>query len=231
MSEEPSPEGVSSTGSAAAPSVAPPMPGQPDADLEALPAPRRPWRRLTLLVMSLTLLGSLAMLLALRGELMFSLGGGVPRGVGELARFAPQAGDANAWVQGQGELEVGDAIAYRRPLESDSYRLSRVNGGQKLWVQVRVPRDDEDPEHRRYVPPSSFVGRLVPISQGGVRLSQLDSAVAAAGRPALPNDAWLLIDGEAPATTRWTLGVGMLLLGFAAFNAVGLLRLLRPATD
>jgi hypothetical protein len=227
MSEEPSPERVSSTGSAAAP----PGPGQPDADLEALPAPRRPWRRLTLLVMSLTLVGSLAMLLALRGELTFSLGGGVPRGVGELSRFTPQAGDANAWVQGQGELEIGGAIAYRRPLESDSYRLSRVNGAQKLWVQVRVPRDDDDPEHRRYVPPSSFVGRLVPISQGGVRLSQLDSAVAAAGRPALPGDAWLLIDGEAPATTRWTLGVGMLLLGFAAFTAVGLLRLLRPATD
>ena len=227
MSEEPSPERVSSTGSAAAPLG----PGQADADLEALPAPRRPWRRLTLLVMSLTLLGSLAMLLALRGELTFSLGAGVPRGVGELSRFTPQAGDANAWVQGQGELEVGGAIAYRRPLESDSYRLSRVNGAQKLWVQVRVPRDDDDPEHRRYVPPSSFVGRLVPISQGGVRLSQLDSAVAAAGRPALPGDAWLLIDGEAPATTRWTLGVGMLLLGFAVFTAVGLLRLLRPATD
>jgi hypothetical protein len=40
-----------------------------------------------------------------------------------------------------------------------------------------------------------------------------------------------LLDGEAPATTRWTLGVGMLLVGFAVFNAVGLLRLLRPATD
>jgi hypothetical protein len=227
MSEEPSPERVSGTGSAAAP----PVPGQPDADLEALPAPRRPWRRLTLLVMSLTLLASLTMLLALRGELMFSLGGGAPRSVGELSRFTPQPGDANAWVQGEGELEIGGAVAYRRPLESDSYRLSRVNGAQKLWVQVRVPRDDDDPEHRRYVPPSSFVGRLVPISQGGVRLSQLDSAVAAAGRPALPGDAWLLIDGEAPATTRWTLGVGMLLLGFAAFTATGLLRLLRPATD
>lgn len=224
MSDEPSPERVSSTG-------APPVPGQPDADLEALPAPRRPWRRLTLLVMSLTLIGSVVMLVALRSELSFSLGGGEPRGVGELARFAPQPGDANAWVQGQGELEATDAVAYRRPLESDSYRLSRVTGAQKLFVQVRVPRDDLDPEHRRYVPPTSFVGRLVPLSQGGVRLSQLDAAVADAGRPALPSDAWLLIDGEAPATTRWTLGVGMLLLGFAAFTAFGLLRLLRPATD
>jgi hypothetical protein len=181
--------------------------------------------------MSLTLIGSLAMLLALRSELSFSLGGGEPRGIGELSRFAPQPTDANAWVQGQGELEASGAVAYRRPLESDSYRLSRVTGAQKLWVQVRVPRDDVDPEHRRYVPPTSFVGRLVPLSQGGVRLSQLDAAVADSGRAALPSDAWLVLDGEAPATTRWTLGVGMLLVGFAVFNAVGLLRLLRPATD
>lgn len=180
------------------------------------------------MVMSVTLLGSLALTLALRGELSFSLSGKPPRGVGELSRFAPQAADANTWVQGDGELEVQDAIAYRRPLESDSYRLSRVSGTSKLWVQVRVPSDDSDPDHKRFVPPTSFVGRLVPASRGGVRLSQLGSAIADAGRPPLPSDAWLLIDGEAPATTRWTLGVAALLLGFAAFNLLGLRRLLRP---
>ena len=210
----------------------PPLaPGEPDAELEALPPPRRPWQKVTLAVMGAALLGSLALLVALRGELAFSFGGGTPHGVGELAAFHPGGADANTWVQGEGALEVGGAIAYRRPLESDSYRLSRVSGSEKLWVQVRVPRDDDDPEHRRFVPPSSFVGRLVPISHGGVRLSQLGSAIDEAGRPPLPSDAWLLIDGEAPATTRWTLGVAMLLLGFVAFNLFGLLRLLRPATD
>lgn len=200
-----------------------------DADLEALPAPRRPWRRLTLVVMSVTLLGSLALGAALWGELAFSLSGRPPRAVGELSRFEPLTQDANTWVQGEGELEVQGAIAYRRPLENDSYRLSRVRGAQQLWVQVRVPRDDDDPNHKRFVPPTSFVGRLVPASQGGVRLSQLGSAIAEAGRPPLPRDAWLLIDGEGPATTRWTLGLGALLLGFATFNLIGLRRLLRPA--
>jgi hypothetical protein len=205
------------------------MSEQPDADLEALPPPRRPWRKLTLVVMSVTLLGSLALMLALRGELSFSVSDKPPRGVGELSRFAPKAADANTWVQGEGELEVQGAIAYRRPLESDSYRLSRVSGTSKLWVEVRVPSDDADPDHKRFVPPTSFVGRLVPASRGGVRLSQLGGAIAEAGRPPLPHDAWLLIDGEAPATTRWTLGLAALLLGFAAFNLLGLRRLLRPA--
>ncbi len=200
-----------------------------DEELEALPAPRRPWRKLTLLVMSGTLLGSLALGFALRGELLFSLSTAAPRGVGELAKYRPQTRDANTWVQAEGELEIDGAIAYRRPLESDSYRLSRVSGTKQLWVQVRVPRDDDDPDHKRFVPPTSFVGRLVPAERGGVRLSQLGAAIAEAGRPPLPSDAWLLVDGEAPATTRWTLGVAILLLAFAAFNLVGLHRLLRPA--
>jgi hypothetical protein len=95
---------------------------------------------------------------------------------------------------------------------------------------VRVPHDDDDPDHKRFVPPTSFVGRLVPAAHGGVRLSMLDDAIADAGRPPLPGDAWLLIDGEAPATTRWTLGLGVLLVVFAAFNLIGLRRLLRPAS-
>lgn len=202
-----------------------------DADLQALPPPRRPWRVLTLAVMSVTLVASVGLLAALRGELAFSLSEKAPRPLGELSAFAPQQVDENTWVQGEGELEVQGAIAYRRPLESDSYRLSRVRGADKLFVQVRVPRDDDDPEHKRFVPPTSFVGRLVPAAQGGVRLSQLGGAIDEAGRPPLPSDAWLLIDGEAPATTRWTLGVGMLLVGFAVFNVIGLRRLLRPAAD
>ena len=202
-----------------------------DAELEALPPPRRPWRRLTLAVMATTLVASLGLLTSLRGELLFSFAGGAPYAVGELARYAPKAADANSWVQGEGELEQSGAIAYRRPLEGDSYRLSRVSGAPKLWVQVRVPSDDDDPDHRRFVAPTSFVGRLVPLGHGGVRLSQLGEAIAEAGRPALPSDAWLLIDGEAPATTRWTLGLALLLLGFAVFNLMGLVRLLRPAAD
>lgn len=210
----------------------PPLPaGGPDAELEALPAPRHPWRRLTLVCMSVTLLAALALLVSLRGELWFSFLTQGPHALGELSALAPASVGSSSWVQGEGELEVQGAIAYRRPLEADSYRLARVRGTDKLWVQVRVPWDEDDPEHRRFVAPTSFVGRLVPAAHGGLRLSNLSTAIAEAGRPALPGDAWLLIDGEAPSSTRWTLGVAVLLLGFAGFNLFGLLRLLRPVTD
>ncbi len=206
----------------------PPRPGERDLDLDALPPPRHPWRRLTLFTLVLTLVASLSLLASLRGELAFSLVTRSPRALGELARISPGEVGANSWVQGEGELATDGAIAYRRPLERDSYRLARVTGTDKIWVELRVPRDDDDPNHKRFVSPTSFVGRLVPVSQGGLRLSNLSSAIADAGRPSLPADAWLLVDGEAPATTRWTLGLCALLLGFAGFNLFGLLRLLRP---
>jgi hypothetical protein len=203
----------------------------PDEELEALPPPRHPWRNATLLTLALTLLCSLWLVLSLRGEIAYSLSSAPPLELGELGRFSPGPEHANRWVRAQGELDPGLAVAYRRPLERDSYRLARVSGNARLWVQVVVPRDDQDPEHRRFVPPTSFVGRLVSASALGLRFSDLSEALRAGGQPELPSDAWLLIDGEAPSGTRWTLGLALLLLGFAAFTLFGLLRLLRPIRD
>jgi hypothetical protein len=42
------------------------------------------------------------------------------------------------------------------------------------------------------------------------------------------DDAWILIDGEAPNGLRWVMGIVVLLLAFAIFNVVGILRLARP---
>ncbi len=50
-----------------------------DPDLEALPEPRRPGRRLTLVTMSVTLVLSLVMAYALRGQAVYALNPGVPQ--------------------------------------------------------------------------------------------------------------------------------------------------------
>jgi hypothetical protein len=128
-------------------------------------------------------------------------------------------------VHAQGQLSVTNAIRYRRPLERDSYRLASVDGNPKLWVQIRVPAGAEDP---RFVPPDSFVGRLLPIDELGLRQRGLREAVAEAGLPLPSDDAWLLVDGESPAAVRWAFGLFALLVAFAAFNVIGLVRLARP---
>jgi hypothetical protein len=88
-------------------------------------------------------------------------------------------------------------------------------------VELRVPAGLE-PE--RYVAPNSFVGRLVPFEHAGLRYAAVADAATALGS-ALPGDAWLLIDGESPATTRWAVGLIGLFLAFATFSVWGIVRL------
>jgi hypothetical protein len=88
---------------------------------------------------------------------------------------------------------------------------------------VQVP-EALDPD--RFIPPTSFVGRLVPLADAGLGYESL-AKLAGGPKP----DAWLLLDGQSPAGTRWVFGVLLVLLGFVGFSAFGLYRLLRRAGD
>lgn len=196
-----------------------------DRELAELPAPRRPWRRTTLVTLGLGALGSLLLGLAVLPDVAYSLRRGEPRELGDLRTAPLDAALGDAWVHGEGQLSVTRAIRYARPLEHDTYRLASVEGNPRVWVQIRVPANEEGP---RFVPPDSFVGRLIPMSKLGIRQRGLRDAVAEAGLERPADDAWLLLDGESPAALRWALGLSGLLAAFAAFNVTGLVKLTRP---
>ena len=197
----------------------------PDPELDALPTPQRRGRTLALAVMLATGLVSLVLVWELRGEIVYSMVGGRPERLGALEQLVPRAEQSNSWVQADGSLEAAGAIRYSRPLESGSHRLAAVRGNPRLWVEIRVPEGMEGPH---FIPPTSFVGRLVPASRLGVRHVGLVEAVGETGQGTVPEDAWLLVDGEMPRSTRWVLGVLLLCLAFAVFNLWGLARLLKP---
>ena len=201
--------------------------GEPDRELADLPPPRRPFRRLTFVVMTVAAALSLWLAFGLRGDLAYALTSGPPRDLGSLDRAGADL-PRNAWIRGEGTLSESDVVRYFRPLDRDAHRLARVEGHPRLWVEVRVPSDADGD---RFVAPGSFVGRLVPLAQAGLRYSALPSAVADTGKPPLPDDSWLLVDGESPRTTRWVIGLMLVLFGFAAFNLVGLVRLSRLVRD
>jgi hypothetical protein len=192
-----------------------------DHDLAALPAPRRPFRRFTLALMAFTALFALRLSLGLRGELVYAVKGGTPHDIGELSRLGGNQLQPNTWVRAEGSLSSSEVVRYARPLESGAYRLAPVEGNRSIWVELREPPDTNS---EQFLAPGSFVGRLVPAHGAGLRYRALSGAAAEAGH-ALPRDAWLLIDGESPSGTRWVLGLQALLIGFAAFNVLGLLPL------
>jgi hypothetical protein len=195
-----------------------------DPELEALPGPRRPWRRLTLGTMTVTVIGALALVLQLLPLVTYAVRGGPPRELGALTGVQPDEKNAGAWVHGTGVL-AGHGVEYQRPLDSDRYRLVPLEGSPEMWIELRIPKEIE-PEH--YVAPNSFVGRLTPLDRAGVRHSALPDAIARATGKAPPMDTWLLIDGESPVSTRWAVAFSALLVAFAVFNVWGLVRLLRP---
>lgn len=205
-----------------------PAQGQPDPELEALAQPRRPGRTVTLAAMAITTVLACLVAFGLWNEAVYAVWSGPPADQGDLAQAQLSSALANRWVRGEALLGTQGAIRYSRPLEGDTFRLAPVAGNDRIWVEVRVPAGHEGPH---FVPPTSFVGRLVPMRSAGLRHGALKGEVAAAGGREIPPDAWLLIDGESPAGMRWALGLVLLFALFAAFNLFGLYRLLRPVRD
>lgn len=200
----------------------------PDPELEQLPTPRHPWRKTTIFSLVLCLLVSITLLVQLRKELVFAGYSGHPTALGDLSIWRPDARQKDLWVQAEGELADHGGIRYRRPLDADSFRLVPIQGNMRIWVQVRVPAGYED-EH--FVPPTTFVGRLMRADRLGMRYSALVDAVPDAGWPKgqIPTDAWVLIDGESPKAIRWVLALALVIMGFAVFCLWAAVYVVRPA--
>jgi hypothetical protein len=99
-----------------------------------------------------------------------------------------------------------------------------VAGRKDLWVDVRVPAGQEN---GRWEPPRTFTGRLVRMSEAGPRHRGLAEAIEVATHERVPAGAWLLVDGENPDAARWSVVLAALCLGFAAWNAAAIARIVR----
>ena len=201
---------------------------RPDPELLALPAPPRDERRLTLLLMGATILASCWMIYALRGEVSYALSTATPLELGDLAQATPSGEVKNRYVRASGLLASGTAIRYERPMEGDSFRLAPIASNPNVWIEARVPEGMEGP---KFVPPTSFVGRLVPFHDAGIRHAGLEKNVSAAGGDRVPAGAWLLVDGASPRASRWAIALEGLLAYFALWNAVGVWKLARKIRD
>ncbi len=194
-----------------------------EAELLALPAPPRRERTTAIVLMALTAAAAIWMAVSLLAEARYALVAGRPADIGDLTGLRPSADLTDRYVQGSGLLGTTGAIRYGRAAEGDSFRLAPIAGNPQIWVEIRVPEGFEGP---RFVPPTSFAGRLVPFRKAGVRHAGLVKAVQAQTDVTVPADAWLLVDGSSPRNARWAVALTLVFAGFAAWNLAGIARVL-----
>jgi len=195
-----------------------------DPELLGLPDPPKRDRTITVLMLVFTAFASLAMVVALRRDAAYAFAQAEARDVGDLGSAPPSAFVENAFVRGTAMLGAAHAIRYERPLVSDSFRLMPALGRADVWVEVRVPAGAET---IRYVPPSQLTGRLVRLDAAGPKHRGLASAVRDATGHEVPPNAWLLVEGDAPAGSRWAIALIAMFLGFAVWNLSVTAKLLR----
>lgn len=195
-----------------------------DPELLTLPDPPRAERRATLCLLAVTALASVAMVVALWRDAAYAFAGPSSTDVGDLRVAALTSFVPNGHVDGHGMLAAAGALRYERPFESDSYRIAPVAGQPNVWVEVRVPAGEEG---SRYVPKTSFSGRMIPFREAGPRHRGLRSAIADRTGEAVAADAWLVVDGQSPATSRWAVLLVALFCVFGAWSLAAMRRLTR----
>jgi hypothetical protein len=196
-----------------------------DPELLALPDPPRRERTLTVAVLAVAAALSLAMVVGLRRDVAYALASTTPTAL-DLGEATPAAlaSHENRFVRAELMLGAAGGIRYERPFVEDSFRTLPAASRQDVWVDVRVPAGQEN---GRWEPPRSFTGRLVRFDAAGPRQRGLASAIERTTGGRVPADAWLLVDGDDPESARWTVLLAVMFLGFAAWNAAAIARIVR----
>ncbi len=195
-----------------------------DPELLELPDPPKGERRMTLVLLLVTALASLAMVVSLRHDAAYAFSEKASTDVGDLRTTNAASFGANRYVEAHGMLAMSQALRYERPFESDTYRIAPVAGRSNVWVETRVPAGQEG---SRYVPKEQFSGRLIPFSSTGPRHRGLRSAITGETGIVVSDDAWLVVDGEAPTDSRWAVSLVVLFSVFALWNLAAFFRLAR----
>ncbi|MEO7112178.1 MAG: hypothetical protein ABI183_17165 [Polyangiaceae bacterium] len=210
-----------------APSTAREADEEIDPELLALPAPPKRERSWTIAVLAVTIAASLAMMVSLLRDAAYAFAPSQSTELGDLRLGSGNQIDGgldNHFVHAEAMLGAAGALRYERAFDSDSYRVAPVAGRTDVWVEIRM-KDGE--ESSRFIPPTSFAGRLVRFSEVGPRHRGLRDEIGSVGGTGVPDGAWLLVDGEQPANARWAVALIVLFAGFAIWNALAIAKLVR----
>ncbi|MSP26479.1 MAG: hypothetical protein EXR75_15285 [Myxococcales bacterium] len=229
---------IANTGNTAADSAIANTAAHPDERKALVPPPRRV-RNATVGVMFVTAVSSALMAMSLAPEALYSLADREAVELGDLGAAKLDSTWSGRYVRATAELQPSAHVAFKRVGEPGERRLGAVlladagplagavplaNAGPRL-VDYAVPPSERG---ARFVPPTLLRGRLERLPELGLRHRGIARAVMPLTGGKV-GDAWVLVDGSDPASSRWALGLEAVLLAFFAFNAGGIVLILRRA--
>lgn len=197
-----------------------------DPELIALPAPPQRRRNATLVLMAFVVTCSLALMASLRHDLAYfalAFSGTAATELGDVNTLDPATLVPNSYVQVDGLPLSAGAVRFRRVLSGTEYVVFPLAGQRTVFVSI--PADQLDEPH------ASWSGRLVTFRQLGGRMTAVESYFADSLGMPVTGESYVLLAGETPNDSLWSLLLALLCVGFIGTNLWLIVRWFRPISD
>lgn len=203
-----------------------PAPSAVDPELLSLPAPPQGRRNATLVLMAFVVTCSLALIGSLRHDLSYfalSFSGTAATELGDVNELDPATLAPNSYVQIDGLPLSAGAVRFRRVLSGTEYVVFPLAGQRTVFVSMPADQLDE--------PRSSWAGRLVTFRQLGGRMTAVESYFAESLGMPVTGESYVLLLGETPNDSLWSVLLALLCLGFIGTNVYLIVRWFRPIRE
>ncbi len=207
---------------AAAPAPAPVL-DDPDEELIALPAPPR-GQRLTAMTLMAAVVGlALAMMLQLRGDLVYFFGSDRAVDIGEATGADLAALETNDYVRVRGTPMLSGLIRFQRPLLGE-FVVFPLAGQRQIFVQLPSERLDDPVLSAR----GQYNGRLMTFGELGPRYRAVRSYLQETMGMPVTTESFVVLAEQPPKSYGWTFALFALCIGIIAVNVWLMLRWFRP---
>ena len=193
-----------------------------------MPAPSRTRGLAGVALMATVMLLSVALMALYRGDVVYFFSQPVAQELGEADQLRAGDLEPDQYVTIRGMPLAGRAIRFRRFAHAGLFRIYPIAGQPKIFVERFTP---EGTAPGRAALHGEYTGRILRFSQAGSGYQSVRHYLEQQMGTPVPDDAWLLIDGEKPRDRYWTLAIYAMLGWFFAFNAFFLYRHSRAIRD
>ena len=195
-----------------------------DPELAALQAPARTRRTIAFASMLLTIIASIALLHAVRGDVGYFFAPRSPNDLGEVVALNPAVLESNSYVHVRGTPMASRMMYASRRFGTDELAVFPLAGQRAVFVAV--PRSEIEDAHEGTS--RDFSGRLIRFGDLGSNFGSVRAFMHDRFHDQVTGESYLLVAGEAPGASPGSLAIALLCIVFVAVNGFFLWRWFRP---